>query len=431
MIRRLICYATTASLLLIGACNDDSTTSNENGDEPGLRVPSEFSSIQEALDASTSGDEVVLAPGLYSEQLVVPAWGVTIRSASDDPTDTILDGSAYPVPDSLATEDDSLILFDGETSELRTLRGVSIRQAVLGVTIPDSSGASVFRIENCRFVANGPVRALEIRGGSLELVDCEFIDNQGIAFGGAIRWLGQGSVRRCNFRGNESVSYRSLVFTQAGAIMLAHASGLVEIIDNSFESNRSTDYGGALWVPGEADCLIRENRFVGNVAGVCAGAIYLYGNRTHEVVIAENLFEDNESELGGSIGIENSVGTRVINNTIVGSKLGEGIRTVDLFDGVIEGNLIAFSDGAAIQPLFSSIEQSCNLAFGNDTDLIDGTGNLIADPLFCDASAGDYTLQAESPCLPANNACEVQIGALGPGCSTRTGLELDERGSRR
>ena len=56
-----------------------------------------------------------------------------------------------------------------------------------------------------------------------------------------------------------------------------------------------------------------------------------------------------------------------------------------------------------------------------------GTGNVFRDPLFCapvscdlaPTAAGDYTVQAASPCLPHNNACAVRIGILGQGCETR------------
>jgi hypothetical protein len=45
------------------------------------------------------------------------------------------------------------------------------------------------------------------------------------------------------------------------------------------------------------------------------------------------------------------------------------------------------------------------------------TPNLDADPLFCDLTGGDYTLDAASPCLPENNAWGVLVGALARGCS--------------
>jgi hypothetical protein len=44
------------------------------------------------------------------------------------------------------------------------------------------------------------------------------------------------------------------------------------------------------------------------------------------------------------------------------------------------------------------------------------TPNLNADPLFCAPLNGDYSLAANSPCLPENNQWGVLIGALGEGC---------------
>jgi hypothetical protein len=44
-------------------------------------------------------------------------------------------------------------------------------------------------------------------------------------------------------------------------------------------------------------------------------------------------------------------------------------------------------------------------------------GNFSTDPLFCDPDAGDYSLDAESPCMPANNGCEELIGAYKASCN--------------
>jgi hypothetical protein len=43
-------------------------------------------------------------------------------------------------------------------------------------------------------------------------------------------------------------------------------------------------------------------------------------------------------------------------------------------------------------------------------------GNMCKDPFFCDADNGDFTLAANSPCLPDNNSCSELIGAYGLGC---------------
>jgi hypothetical protein len=46
-----------------------------------------------------------------------------------------------------------------------------------------------------------------------------------------------------------------------------------------------------------------------------------------------------------------------------------------------------------------------------------GSTNFVADPRFCDPAAGDYRLQAGSPCLPGENACGL-VGASTLGCGT-------------
>ena len=43
-----------------------------------------------------------------------------------------------------------------------------------------------------------------------------------------------------------------------------------------------------------------------------------------------------------------------------------------------------------------------------------GSGNLSADPLFCGPAAGDFTLDAASPCLDAPG-CDL-VGGFGQGC---------------
>lgn len=45
-------------------------------------------------------------------------------------------------------------------------------------------------------------------------------------------------------------------------------------------------------------------------------------------------------------------------------------------------------------------------------------GNFSADPRFCDPVAGDYSIEAGSPCAPANNTCAELIGAYDVACET-------------
>jgi len=53
-----------------------------------------------------------------------------------------------------------------------------------------------------------------------------------------------------------------------------------------------------------------------------------------------------------------------------------------------------------------------------------GQDNIIADPLFCESSIGNFNLQMDSPCIAENNDCGELMGAFPAGCSIST-KELD------
>jgi hypothetical protein len=67
---------------------------------------------------------------------------------------------------------------------------------------------------------------------------------------------------------------------------------------------------------------------------------------------------------------------------------------------------------------------TCSDVFGNSAG--DGvgcgsghagvSGNLSADPRFCDPGGGDCSLHSDSPCAPLNNPACGLVGALGVAC---------------
>ncbi len=109
---------------------------------------------------------------------------------------------------------------------------------------------------------------------------------------------------------------------------------------------------------------------------------------------------------------------------------GAGLWAVDECAVVLQATLVAFNTHGNGVHMYdnpahpSTVDLACCNVFGNTPSnygglAIDQTGvdgNLSVDPLFCDAAAGDFTLDAASPCAPAHNECGVQIGALGVGC---------------
>jgi hypothetical protein len=88
------------------------------------------------------------------------------------------------------------------------------------------------------------------------------------------------------------------------------------------------------------------------------------------------------------------------------------------------GSLVNPADSAWFLPTLSC----CNIYGNSGGDWIsyiasqaDSNGNFSADPLFCDTTSGDFHLQSNSPCAPANNSCGELIGALPVACGWSCG----------
>jgi hypothetical protein len=155
--------------------------------------------------------------------------------------------------------------------------------------------------------------------------------------------------------------------------------------------NAATEFpGGGIFV-GDSDIVLRRCTISDNQAGVDAG-----GKRE-----------------GGGISIHAqsfATSSVIVENCIVShSTRGEGI----------------FCDERSTATI------SCTDIFGNAGGDWVGSiakqagenGNLEADPLFCDASNGNYGIAENSPCAPGASTCGL-IGALGVSCGGTGIMEL-------
>ena len=135
-------------------------------------VPSQYRTIQAAIDASVDGDEVVLADGVYTgagnKNLFFNGRDITVRSASGIPATCTINcqnsGNAFNLP-------------GGETSA-PTISGLTITNANDGI----SAFGGNTTITNCLFTSNHP--AIFGQSAPVAISDCAFIGNSG-DFGGA------------------------------------------------------------------------------------------------------------------------------------------------------------------------------------------------------------------------------------------------------
>jgi hypothetical protein len=203
---------------------------------------------------------------------------------------------------------------------------------------------------------------------------------------------------------------------------------VLRVIRSRFTGNRAQSAGGGAWLL-DTDPEITDCRFTGNTSPSRGGGLFMSAAAP---VITGALFAENSAvEAGGGILCFGSTPT-IRSTTLYGNScpLGGGIyvgATEGPTAAVIERSIIAF--GTAGEAVYcepgSSADLSCSDVFGNAggdwVGCLDGQlgqdGNLSADPMFCGAASGDFTIAHEGPCAPLNSppGCEL-IGAFEASC---------------
>jgi predicted outer membrane repeat protein len=384
----------------------------------------DFTTIQAAIDASVTGDEVQVSAGTYFENLDFLGKTLTVRSLAG-PDHTILDGSLGP-PD----RGSCAILHSGETQacslegfvlqhgtgSIRPPFGVSVGGAIL---LQNSS----MTIRNCRFAGNSASNggAIFFSGGNATITDCAFNGNVATTYGGAISGSsGYLNISDCTFAAN-------VAQTGDGAVSLAeNASATIaqtSFLGNSARAGAGLNIGQSSAHADLTDCTFAKNR---------ATALHGGGLRVDEgyVILQGCLFRENVAVLdgGGLILLDAAFGL-VGNCTFVGNqadRLGGQLalygstlhctQTI-LAEGVGPAGGIHLSAGAASFTCCDSWHNE-GANYHGMADPTGTAGNISLDPLFCHPVAGEFTIDAASPCAPGsppNPQCGL-IGALPIGC---------------
>lgn len=175
-------------------------------------VPSQYTSIQAAVNAAVDGDRVLLAPGIYNEQVTIDNKSITI-SSSGGPSVTKIDrqgssGTVFYVP--------------GSASKTVSIEGVTMTRWYEYSLLVHSEAPSI-RLRNVRCFQGGPV--LYLRNGA----DATVEDSSMILVGtfnssdlSPIRGYESGSnitLRRSDFQGTRAY-YGSVARTTSGGAIL-------------------------------------------------------------------------------------------------------------------------------------------------------------------------------------------------------------------
>ncbi len=376
-------------------------------------VPGDHATIQDALVVATDGNEIIVSPGTYYENL--DFLGKAVRLASTDPgnpeitASTIIDGSQPSDPN--------------QASIVSFLTGEGPDSILEGFTLQNGRGRRDWTITTWRTT---------------------FDDDN--ADGGAVFCRQASPTIRKNVIRNNSVTYGG-----AGIFCHNNASPLIE--DNTFEDNFAGWYGAGVF--GRVSCspTIRRNRFVNNTAPTLGGAVYLADNSTSKVYdnlfigntctklyggaiyvfiqcnidIINNIFIDNtcpalfnNQPSGSAIRISPGAKARILNNFFTGNITPNGpgavISIYSEQSSTIANNIISDNYDAAIETLFNTPTQTIanNLFYSNTQGNFAGTladpvgqnGNFEADPKLAPnlpAPFTSYELNPDSPCIDAGD----------------------------
>jgi len=357
----------------------------------------DFPTIQDAIDAATGGDTILLANGVFTgsrnRDLSTIGKAITLRSQSGSADACIIDcqGSAGDPHRGIA-----VISSEGSAT---VLSGITIRNGYHGT------------------LAGG----MQCSNASPTVTDCVFSECFG-ELGGGVACQGTAAPRfiRCRFEADSAG-------IGAGAWATNDATPTFEAC--VFSGNHCRIEAGGISLQYSASVVMRDCVFMDNAGGYRGGGLLADDNSIVDVT-GSTFVSNTSSGGGGAYCCAASRGTFrdctfQANAAAQGAQLCCGCMAI----ATLENCLLTFGIHGAGVHCWSSGEAhlACSDVFGNAAGDWVGyiatqagvEGNISADPVYCDAAARDLTLHAGSPCLaghhPAGYDCGL-IGAWGLGC---------------
>lgn len=362
--------------------------------------------------------------GSYEEHGMYLTSGVTLRSETGNPDCVVIDGDYS-----------GSILIALNTYEPVCVEGISlIRGGGLTESAADGGGIHLMNstafIKTCTFDSNyagSRGGAIYASGSDVRIEDCSFTANRGTGSldgygeGGAIyALLSELEVIQGSFTDNLS----DVNFGGSGGAIHCKAASL-SVFACRFEGNWTYGTGGAIYFSGALSATITESAFENNGAG-SGSSITALGECAIEVSWSQFLRSPGSASFA-EISSSDATSLNISHSNLIGSAspvpavmVRAGAEDALAHCVMVLASGLAATDCAGTVPAFFCCDVYAPVGdawVDCYADQLGVNGNLSADPQFCgEEGSGNYYLQSDSPCAPANNSCGELIGALPVGC---------------
>ncbi|MGB3340623.1 MAG: right-handed parallel beta-helix repeat-containing protein [bacterium] len=361
-----------------------------------IYVPSQYPTIQQGLNAAQYGDTVLVAAGIYSENIIWPSQDGIYLMSETGPSATSINGSGMG----------RVLNFPNYSFSRSTV--------ITGFTIENGTaerGAGIYLYGSPYIIGN--IIQRNIAQGTSTWV-----------YGGGIFCDGSGSPRieANTFIGN--VTQGEYWNHGAGIYIDNDVSPL--IIGNTLQNDSAIggywNYGAGIFCDGQSYPDIRHNIIHSNIAtgGTRGYGVAIHVSSNCPAYILSNLIYNNTAQSGTwnyGAGIHVNNDAIIYNNTIVGNTCtggrGGGIHVYDSTN-TIANNIIVYNSagngggiGAPTNGHATLMNNDIwNNSGGNYYNITPGVNDISEDPLFVTGPLGDYYLSQtaagqgqDSPCI--------------------------------
>lgn len=370
-------------LLILASISCDEDRPVENRDTVIRSVPVEYATIAEAVGASSDGDVINVAPGIYrgdgNRDINFGGKLITL-SSSEGPENTIIDCQGGP------EEPHRAFTFNTGEDSNAVIGGFTITNGYGHFEIGGERGGGIFcdssspTIVNCIFdgnVGGNTGGAISVSGSSIKIVDCQFQNNEA-GHGGAIYLDGTFKLNfeepavvqiiNCRFEGNQATAPDAY-----GGAIYAQYYNINVVVEGCVFYNNRADWGAG-YASGYNSLTKMTNCTLGGNSGTMSGGIHIHGNRADTLMNTIISFNSG----GQALTCEHASNIFLANCDIFKNRGGDWVGCIITRYGML--------------------------------------GNIWIDPDFCDLQSGDLHISQDSPCAPEYNEAGQLIGALEPGC---------------